>query len=106
VTIAQLVHPARALERQPHRPLSRAPQRAASQPLSCNATLWREIGIGLAFALIGLAMMALAIGAAGVAPPTSAAHGGASAAAQTASHHRPEVYPDPAGPVTEVAPVP
>lgn len=106
MTIAQLVHPARGLGRQPHRPLFRAPDRAASQPQSCNATLWREIGIGLGFAFIGLTMMALAIGAAGVTPSASAPHGDASAAAQATSHHRPEIHPDPAGSLTEVVPVP
>jgi hypothetical protein len=62
VTIAQLVHPALGLARLPGQLHFRIPHRAGDRPRSSNATLWRGIGVGLGFALIGL-MMVVAIGA-------------------------------------------
>jgi hypothetical protein len=68
--------------------------------------LWREIGIGLGFGLIGLAMMALAIGAAGVAPPAAHSDGAAPVVVHATANHRLEIYQDPAELLGAALPVP
>jgi|ERR1700721_2932607 hypothetical protein len=103
VSFAQFVHPARDLAWQSGRAWFRPTFRWSS----CNATLWRAIGTGLGFALIGLVMMVLAIGAAGVASPASGSRDDAPVAGPRAvgSHHL-EAYRNPAEALTEAMPVP
>lgn len=68
--------------------------------------LWRAIGTGLGFALIGLAMMVLAIGAVGIVPATPGPHDGAPVAAHALPTHRLEIYQDPAEAFGGAMPVP
>lgn len=58
--------------------------------------LWRAISLGFGFALIGLTMMVLAIGAAGVAPVSPHPGSDAPVAAHATPAHRLEIYQDPA----------
>ena len=58
--------------------------------------LWRAIGFGLGFALIGLTMMVLAIGAASIAPVSPHPTDDAPVAAHALPTHRLEIYQDPA----------
>ena len=67
--------------------------------------MWRAIGTGLGFALIGLAMMVLAIGAAGVVPPAQQP-GDAWALAQAMPAQRPEVHHGPGNAFASTMPVP
>lgn len=101
MTVAQLVHPAYGL----FRPARYQYLQIASR-WSCNATMWRAIGAGLGFALIGLFMMVLAIGAAGVAPLASAARADALASAEPIPKLRPMIYQEPAKSFTWAMPVP
>jgi len=80
--------------------------RAASRRWSCDAMLWRAIAGGLGLALIGLVMMALAIGAAGSAPPESGLRGDAPLVAQAIPNQRLEIYQDPAEALGWALPVP
>jgi hypothetical protein len=68
--------------------------------------LWRAIGTGLGFGLIGLAMMALAVGAASVAPPAVHSDGDAPVLAHATPKHRLEIYQDPAEALGAALPVP
>ncbi len=106
MAVAQLVHPACGRGRQSRRAFFHVPRQAASRRWSRNWPLWRAISTGLGFALIGLAMMVLAIGAAGVASPASGLHGAVPVAAHAMPAQRLEIYQDPAGALTGVMPVP
>jgi hypothetical protein len=68
--------------------------------------LWRAIGTGLGFAVIGLAMMLLAISAAGVAAPLQQPHGDALALVQPTPAQRLEIYRGPGNPLISTMPVP
>lgn len=92
MTVAQLVHSPFGRAPQSRQVPFRAVLRAASRRWSRNAALWRAIGSGLGFALIGLAMIVLAIGAAGVAPPAQQQAADPSALAQAMPAQRAEVH--------------
>ena len=94
MTVAQLVHPARGFARQTRWALFRARRRAVYRRRPFDAEVWRAIFTGLGFALVGMVMVALAIGATGVAQPVAGSHGDARAAAQAAASHRMQLYPD------------
>ena len=81
-------------------------RRAMSRRLSCNAALWRAIGIGLGFAVIGLAMMALAISAAGVAGSAQPPQDDALALAHSAPASHLEIYRAAGNPLASTMPVP
>jgi hypothetical protein len=106
VTVAQLVHAANGRAPQTRHAPFHTLRRAASRRWSCNATLWRAIGTGVGFALIGLTMMLLAIGAAGVAPAAQAPRGDGLGLAQPAQAQRPELYRGPGDPWISTMPVP
>ena len=69
MTVAQLVHPVRSLTWPQYGIPFRSLRRALFGTRSCNAIMWREIATGLGFALVGLLMLAVALGAAGAAAP-------------------------------------
>jgi hypothetical protein len=68
--------------------------------------LWRAIGIGSVFGLIGLVMMALTIGAAGVAPSAPDATASGPVVTHVAPTHRLEIYQDPTEAFGAALPVP
>jgi hypothetical protein len=68
--------------------------------------LWQAIGTGLGFALIGLAMMVLAISAAGVAPTAQQPDSGALALAQPAPPQHSEISHGPGNFLASTMPVP
>jgi hypothetical protein len=73
---------------------------------SCTATLWRAISFGVGFALIGLTMIVLAIGAAGIAPVVPHPEGDVPVAAHAGANHRLEIYQDRAEALGAALPVP
>jgi hypothetical protein len=87
-------HPFRALRRV----LFRQPSR--------NAELWRAIGTGFGFALIGLGILAVAVATAGVVPPATHPGDGAPVATQTMHDHGLEIYQGPAEGLPGAVPVP
>ena len=103
MTAAQLAHPLHDLFWQWPRVLSGVPRRKVAR--SSNAVMWRAIGTGLAFALIGLMMMVFAIGAAGVAPAADPGRD-TLAAAHAAPGHRVAIYQDQADALAVEMPVP
>ncbi len=106
MTVAQFAHPAYGLFRQARYSYLHTARRAAARRWSCSAMLWRAIGAGLGFALIGLVMMVLAIGAAGVAPLATAAWEDTPVLAQPIPNQRPAIYQEPARSLTWAMPVP
>jgi len=106
VTVAQLVHAAYGRAPQSRPAPFRTLRCAASRRWSRNAALWRAIGTGLGFALVGLVMMVLAISAAGVAAPAQQPRGDALALAQPMPTQRPEIYHGPGNPLISTMPVP
>lgn len=106
MTVAQLVHA--TYGRAPHsrHAAIRTLRRVLSRRWSSNAALWRAIGTGLGFAMIGLVMMALAISAAGVAPAAPQPRDDALALAQPASVQHPEIYHGAGNPLIGTMPVP
>ena len=106
MTVAQLAHSAYGRAPQLRPAPFRTLRRAASRRWSGNAALWRAIGIGLGFAVIGLVMMVLAMSAAGVAPAAQQLHGDALALAQPMPAQRLEIYRGPGSPLISAMPVP
>ena len=95
MTVAQLIHLPRSFARQPRQPSFRMLRQAAGRQWSSNALVWRSIGVGIGFALIGLVMIALAISAASVAPPASVLRADSQLVAHGTPNHHPMIYPDP-----------
>jgi hypothetical protein len=106
LTVAQLVYPASGLLHLRRAGANVLDGRAAHRFWSGGAALWRAIGLGLGFALIGMAMMVGVIGAAGVASHGPQPRVAAPVAALTAPGHRLEIYQDPAEALTGALPVP
>ena len=92
MTVAQLVHPAQDLVWQQFAGVFHIPSAGTARRRSPDAALWRAMATGFGFALVGLVMMALAIGAAGVAPAAADAQAGAPAIAQTLPGQHLEAY--------------
>ena len=91
MTVAQLVHPVHSvarqsfgLARQSRRAAFHLPRHLTRWWHSCDVALWRSIASGLGLAVVGLALMALAIGAAGTVPPASASRSATPAIVQPA----------------------
>lgn len=114
MTVAQLVHPVRDLAWPGGATFGPLRRVVAAWRSSCDATLWREIVTGLGFALVGLLMLGVALGAAGSAAPSSAALAasssvGSSAApgvAQAMPARHTAIYQNPAEALTDAMPVP
>jgi len=106
VTVAQLVHPVRSLAWRPRRAFRSASCQDASRLWCGDGRLWRAIATGLGFALVALTMMALAIGAAGVAPPLPGLHGGVPVAVRALPDQPLGLYYEPALALTGAMPVP
>lgn len=106
MTVAQLAHPARAFGWHSRRGFFLPTRGAAFRRWSRNVALWRAIGTGLGFAAIGLIIISLAIGAAGVAAPASGARVDAPVAARAIPNYRVEFYQEPPEALTGAMPVP
>ena len=106
MTVARLAYPVRTFASRSYRTFFNAIGGAALRHWSRNAVLWRSIGTGLGFAAIGLMMISLTIGAAGVATPPMGARLDAPAAARAIPNHRVEVYQEPPEALTGAMPVP
>ena len=94
MTIAQLMHLPRDFAWQPRQSF-RTLRWGADRHWSSNALMWRSIGVGIGFALMGLVMIALAISAASVAPPASELRADSQVVAHGTPNHHPTMYPDP-----------
>ena len=106
MTVAQLVHPVRSLTWPQYGIPFRSLRRTLFRPWSRNAIMWREIATGLGFALVALAMMAAALGAAGAVSPDSDVRAGAPDVVQTAPTRHSPIYQNPAEALPEAMPVP
>jgi hypothetical protein len=106
LAVAHLIYPARGLLQARLVGVDAFAGRAAHRFPTGGAALWRAIGLGLAFALIGMGMMIGAIGAAGVAAPVVGPRDVVSVVAPTTTGHRLEIYQDPAEALTGALPVP
>lgn len=87
MTVAQLVHPAYGVARKSRESLLRALHRSARYQMASNVALWRDIFIGFGLALLSMAIMAVAIGGAGIAHTAQAPSPGISASAQSVPAH-------------------
>lgn len=106
MTVAQLVRPALGFAGRSHQPPLQTLRRAVFGRPSGDAAMWRSIVTGLTFAMIGLLMMAVALGAAGVASPSSSANAGAPDVVQTVPARHAVIYQNPAEALTDAMPVP
>ncbi len=106
MTVAQLVHPVRSLTWPQYGIPFRSLRRALFGTRSCNAIMWREIATGLGFALVGLLLLAGALGAAGAAAPAPDVHAAAPGILQAAPSRHSPIYQNPAEALTEAMPVP